>query len=45
MVPRIIQNNNFSNEDFENVKLLYDLYRSEDTQKILDYITDNESIY
>ena len=35
------QNSNFSNEDFENVKLLYDLYRSEDTQKILDYITNN----
>ena len=35
------QNSNFSNENLENVKLLYDLYRSEDTQKILDYITNN----
>ena len=35
------QNSNFSNDNLINVKLLYDLYRSEDTQKILDYITDN----
>ena len=35
------QNSNFSNEDLTNVKLLYDLYRSEDTQKILDYIDEN----
>ena len=26
-------------EVLENVKLLYDVYRSEDTQKILNYIT------
>ena len=35
------QNSNFSNENLENVKLLYDLYRSEDTQKILEYINKN----
>ena len=35
------QNSDLSNENLENVKLLYDVYRSEDTQKILDYITDN----
>ena len=35
------QNSNFSNENLEKVKLLYDLYRSKDTQKILEYINEN----
>jgi len=37
----LTQNSDLSNENLENVKLLYDVYRSEDTQKILNYITDN----
>ena len=35
------QNSDFSNEDLENVKFLYDVYRAEDTLRILEYIKDN----
>ena len=36
-----IENSNLANQDIEKVKLLFDLYQSEDTQKILEYINNN----
>jgi len=39
----LADNSSESNTELENVKLLYDLYQSDNSEKILEYITNNYS--